>query len=88
MIIDYLLNNLPTIILSVLALIVSVRSWYKTRAYYDLDMYQITGYGSEGNLNKIKEKLNTGKYTIVNTSEETHPGNRNTLYILLGKIKK
>ncbi len=49
--------------------------------------YQTRGGGNEGNLEKIKEKLNTGKYTILNTCEETHAG-MNRVFVLLGKIKK
>ncbi len=85
---DWIINNLPVIILSFAALIVSILSWYKTRIFYDLDVHQITGYGSDQQLENIKNKLNTGKYTIINTYEENHPNNCSTVFILVGKIKK
>jgi hypothetical protein len=87
-VVSWLLNNAPALFISLAALIVSIRSWYQTRIFYDLDMYQISGYGSDGRLDIIKQKLITGKYTILNTYEETHAGNRNTIFILVGKIKK
>ncbi len=89
---DWLLNNLPTIILSSVALIISVRSWYKTRIFYDLDIYPIAGSAGGtpntiGQLKIIREKLNTGKYTILDTFEETGDG-RNRVSIIIGKVKK
>lgn len=91
-IVNWLINNLATIILSTAALIISVRSWYKTRIFYDLDIYPIAGTaGGTPNtvdqLKIIKEKLNTGKYTILDTFEETGYG-RNRVSILIGKVKK
>jgi len=90
--IDWLVNNLPAIILSVAALIVSVRSWYKTRIFYDLNCFPIGGRGISpqdirNNMQKIKDLLNTGKYTILNTYEETVAG-MNIVYIIVGKVKK
>lgn len=91
-IINWLVNNLVTIILSSAALIISVRSWYKTRIFYDLDIYPIAGTAggtpnTADQLKIIKEKLNTGKYTILDTFEETGYG-RNRVSILIGKVKK
>jgi hypothetical protein len=87
--IDYGLMFLFNIIFSGTALIISIRTWHKSRVYYDIEMYPITGNSGEINLKNIKEKLNTGKYTIVNTYVEEHPNNHNNyLFVLLGKIKK
>ena len=93
---NWLLNNTPALIaliISALALLISIKSWHKSRVFYDLEMYTIAG--SAGNvvseLDAVKEKLNTGKYTIVNTLEETyqsHGDARNRVRILLGKIKE
>ena len=93
---SWLLNNAPALIalvISALALWVSIKSWHKSRVYYDLEVYMIAG--SAGNvvnqLDAVKEKLNTGKYTIVNTFEETWAGGtaaRNRISIIIGKIKK
>jgi len=87
-ILSWLINNAPTLILSIIALIVAIKSWYKTRIFYDLDVHTLSGVVGEDQLKMVKEKLNTGKYTIINTYEESHPGNRNTVYLLVGKIKK
>lgn len=90
---NWLLNNAPAIIVSIVALVISIKSWHKSRVFYDLERYVIGG--SAGNvtdqLNLVKEKLNTGKYTILDTFEETYSGGgdgRNRVYILIGKIKK
>jgi len=90
---SWLLNNAPALVISVVALVISIKSWYKTRVFYDLEVYTIAG--SAGNaisqLNAVKEKLNTGKYTIVNTFEETYQSGgvgRNKVNILIGKIKE
>ena len=85
---EYLINGL-TILISAIALIISVKAWHKSRVYYDLDMYQLTNNIGANQMDIVKEKLNTGKYTIVNTYVEEHPGSMNNyLFVLLGKIKK
>ncbi|MBU6141959.1 hypothetical protein KGO95_02450 [Patescibacteria group bacterium] len=90
---NWLLNNAPALVISVMALVISIKSWYKTRVYYDLEMYTIAG--SAGNvvnqLDAVRQKLNTGKYTIINTFEETYQANgfgRNRVNILIGKVKQ
>lgn len=44
------------------------------------------GFHSE--LPIVKDKLNTGKFTIVDTFAEQYPNGLNTMFVLLGKIKK
>lgn len=83
------LNDILTLVISITALVISIKAWHKTRVYYDIELYQITGNSGSIHLQNVKEKLNTGKYTIVNTYVEEHPNNMNNyLFVLLGKIKK
>ncbi len=87
------MNNAPTIILSAAALIISIKSWYQTRIFYDLEVYIIGGTSATATrqLDEVKQKLNTGKYTILNTFEESYENNGravNSVSILLGKVKK
>jgi hypothetical protein len=87
-ILNYLLDNGPALIISITALVISVRSWHKSRVFYDIEVYKIGGVAWVPELSNVKEKLNTGKYTILNTYEETYPNNKNTIFMVMGKIKK
>lgn len=78
-----------TLLISATALIISIKAWYKSRVFYDIEIYQIIGNSGDINLKQIKKQLNTGKYTIINTYVEEHSNNKNNyLFILIGKIKK
>ena len=83
-----LLVSIFALVISSISTIISIKSWYKNRVFYDLDIHQISGHGSEGELTTIKEKLNTNKYTILNTYQVDNPNNRGTVFILVGKVKK
>ncbi len=90
---NWFLNSAPALIISAAALVISVKSWHKTRVFYDLEIYTIGGTagGTVTQLDAVKEKLNTGKYTILDTFEESWTGGtggRNRISIIIGKIKK
>ncbi|HEX8947239.1 MAG TPA: hypothetical protein VF829_03445 [Candidatus Paceibacterota bacterium] len=79
-----------TVLLSAAALLVAVLAWTKTRVYYDLEIYKLTGSDITEDLQlaSVKEKLNSGKYTIVETmSPRVSPEGRD-IVVLIGKIKK
>lgn len=82
--------ELLTIILSIIAIIISVYSWHKSRAIYDIEKYKFPKNVGDsktdedrGHENAIKEKLKTGNWQILHIYER----NANELMIVIGKIK-
>jgi hypothetical protein len=77
-----------SLIFSVLALIISsiiaIKGWMKNRTIYNLEFHEFLPDKIREVGNKIiREKLNSGDYTIL------HADYRNAQYnILLGKLKK
>ncbi|MBP6912533.1 MAG: hypothetical protein KBB86_01215 [Candidatus Pacebacteria bacterium] len=98
----WIINNLPALIISIVSLIISIRSWYKTRVFYDLEVFELSPYDPFGISNKeVRKKLNTGKYTILNTYTDkvfSVPDSgiivngglekKEKVFVLLGRIKK
>jgi hypothetical protein len=81
--------DLAALMLSVIAIIISIRSWVKSRAVYGVEREVIRQYdGSKNDLTKnedrFNEKLSSGKYTILATYERL---DRN-IEVLLGRLKK
>lgn len=71
---SWIINNLPSLIISIVSLIISIRSWYKTRVFYDVEVFELYNGNSFGFQNKeLRDKLNTGKYTILNTYQDRVP---------------
>lgn len=91
---DWIIDNGPTLILSIVALAVSIKSWYKSRVFYDIEIFEISGrmnYDLLSESPEIKQKLSTGKYTILNTFEDRRfvtTKDEKAVFIILGKIKK
>jgi len=80
-----------SLILSVFAIVISVISWYKSRAIYDIEKYKFPKNVGDSKTSEdlnhekaLKEKLNTGKWQILHIYER----NNNELMIIIGKIKK
>ena len=48
-------------------------------------IYEIDRMGSPGQMNLIKEKLETGNYTVLNSFSD--PGNWSNVIVILGKLK-
>ncbi len=80
-----------TILFSVIAIIISVYSWQKSRAIYDIEKYKFPKNVGDSKTNEdikhekvIKEKLKTGNWQILHIYER----NANELIVVIGKIKK
>lgn len=84
------LIDILTIILSIIALVISVKSWAKSRSIYKIEtevLRQPTGrkedmYISTDHINK---KMESGEYTILHIAERKADGDWE---LILGKIKK
>ncbi|MBU4338175.1 hypothetical protein KKD57_01305 [Patescibacteria group bacterium] len=81
-----------TILFSVIAIIISIYSWQKSRAIYDIEKYKFPKNvgGSktdedEKHEQALKEKLKTGNWQILHIYERNV---NNELMIVIGKIKK
>lgn len=79
------------IAISVIAIIVSVISWQKSRAIYAVErkaMRQITGEHDDLYINEssLNEKLQSGEWTILHVLERTKSDG--DWEVLLGRIKK
>jgi hypothetical protein len=90
----WLFNNGPTLLISVISIIISIRAWYKSRVFYGIEVFKLSSEDPLGIANqKLKEKLNTGKYTILNNYKDQSSmyGGLHTeekVFIILGQIKK
>lgn len=84
---EYIINHWPemlALLISLGALFVSWKSWQKNRSIYNLEFHeflpdQMRDVGNK----KIREKLNSGDYTILHTDYRAGQYN-----ILIGKIKR
>ena len=81
--------DLLAIILGIIAIIISILSWVRSRAIYGVEREVIRQYdGSRNDLDKnedsLNKKLSAGKYTILATYQrfDRH------IEVLLGKLKK
>ena len=66
----WILNNLPAIIISIISLFISVKSWHKTRVFYGIEVFELQQNNLFGANKELQEKLSTGKYTILNTYKD------------------
>jgi hypothetical protein len=80
-----------SIIFSLIAVIISVYSWHKSRAIYDIEKYKFPKKVGDSKTNEdlehekaIKEKLKTGEWQILHIYER----NNDELVVVIGKIKK
>ena len=80
-----------SIIFSLIAVIISVYSWHKSRAIYDIEKYKFQKKVGDSKTNEdlehekaIKEKLKTGEWQILHIYER----NNDELVVVIGKIKK
>lgn len=80
-----------SIIFSLVAIIISVYSWHKSRAIYDIEKYKFPKNVGDSKTSEdlnheeaLKEKLKTGEWQILHIYER----NDNELMIVIGKIKK
>lgn len=76
---------------SLIAIIISIVSWHKSRAIYDIKKYKFPKSVGDSKTDEdlkhekaIKEILGTGKWQILHIYER----NNNELMIVVGKIKK
>jgi len=70
-------------IVSSVAIIISIKAWTKSRAIYDIETTHLRG----DTIKIIRDKLATGKYTILNVyTEGQFP--KDDIRLILGKIKK
>ena len=84
------LIEILTVIFSIIALVISVKSWTKSRSIYKIEtevLRQPSGghrdmYISTDHINK---KLQSGEYTILHIAERKVDGNWE---VILGRIKK
>ena len=81
--------NVASLLLSLIAIIISIRSWVKNRAIYGVEREVIRQYdGSKNDLvkneDRLNEKLSSGKYTILTTYERFD----RDIEVLLGRLKK
>lgn len=78
------------LVVSVASVIIAIAGWRRQRIIYDVEMHDFLSgdRGSAGN-KILKEKLNSGNYTILHTQQEQLQfGPGPDFKILLGKIKK
>ncbi len=83
--------DIITLIFSLVAIILSIYSWHKSRVIYDIEKYKfpknVGDSKTEEDLRhekKLKEKLKSGKWQIVHVYER----NSDELMIVVGKVKK
>jgi hypothetical protein len=79
------------LIISIIAIVVSVISWRKSRAIYAVErkvMRQITGAHDDMYINEqsLNEKLHKGEWTILDVLERSKSDG--DWEVLLGRIKK
>lgn len=73
-----------SVIISLGALYIAIKSWQKSRAVYNLEFHEFLQDKIRDVGNKeIRKKLNSGNYTILHSDYRSGQYN-----ILLGKIKK
>ncbi len=70
------------ILISIVALIIAVISWQKSRVIYEVIKQEDKMDGEE----KIRNLLATGKYTVLHV--QTHPSNSFSSIYILGKVRK
>jgi hypothetical protein len=100
---NWILNNLPAILISLFSLSVSIKGWHKTRVFYGIEVFELQHSDYFGIQNReLQEKLATGKYAILNTyrdevivfpedlifSELKKLQKKDKVFVLLGKIKQ
>jgi len=91
---NFLIQHWPEIIavvFSVIALFVSIQTWHKSRAIYDVAKYKfpksVGDSKTEDDIRHekaLQDKLKTGKWQILHIYEQS----ANTLMIVLGRVKK
>jgi hypothetical protein len=69
-----------SLLVSIAGAVIAVKSWHKSRAYYDIESTFLRG----DTINQLKKQLSTGKYTIISTFQDE----ARNIRILLGKIKE
>ncbi len=74
--------DIINILISVIALIIAVISWQKSRVIYEVIKQEDKTGGAE----KIKNLLATGKYTVLHV--QTRPSNSFSSIYILGRVKK
>jgi hypothetical protein len=67
-------------LVSIIGIIIAVKSWHRSRVYYDIE----TNFYRADALEGLRKKLSTGKYTVISSYKDEF----NNTVILLGKIKK
>ena len=87
---DFLLQ-ISSIIIALLALGISIWSWHKSRAIYDIAKYKFPKSVGNSKTDEdirheeaLREKLKTGKWQILHIYEQS----ANTLIVVIGKVKK
>lgn len=90
---DFIKENIMEILalgFSILSLVVvtliAIKGWWRHRNIYDIErtlFFRKSQIDKTNNNNKLKEKLNSGKYTILHTGE--YGG---YIELILGKLKK
>lgn len=80
-----------SITISIIALILAVLSWHKSRAIYDIEKYKFPKRVGDSKTEDdrrhekaLKEKLESGKWQILHIYDY----NNEELMIVIGKIKK
>lgn len=76
------LLSLVALCISIIAIIVSIRAWHKSRAIYDIETTPLRGDTIQG----VRDKLNTGEYTILSVHEQST--SLSGTKVVLGRVKK
>lgn len=78
-------------ILSLIAVVISIISWYKSRAIYDIEKFKFPKRVGDSKTQDdikheeaLKEKLKTGSWQILHIYER----NNDELMVVIGKVKK
>lgn len=83
--------QISPIIIALVALGVSIWSWHKSRAIYDIAKYKFPKSVGDSKTDEdrrheeaLREKLKSGKWQILQIYEQS----ANTLMVVIGKVKK
>jgi hypothetical protein len=81
---------IAAIAVSIIAIVVSVKAWHKSRAIYRVERFVIRQFTGERNdldknENELNKKLSSGEYTILAVMERTKSDK--DWEMLLGRIK-
>ncbi len=89
--------SIIAILISAVAIVISVTGWHKSRAIYDIEKFKfpkrVGDEKTQGDIeheSALKEKLKTGQWQILHIYENVNPrtGETTELMVVIGKNSK